>query len=113
MAQSRALRNTARLAPSPMLTAHGVTKAFGGNLAVNDVSFNIEKGTISGLIGPNGAGKTTLFNCLAGLMPLTSGSLTFEGARIDGLSPAQIFARGVARTFQIPRPFPEMTVLEN
>jgi branched-chain amino acid transport system ATP-binding protein len=73
----------------------------------------IEEGTITGLIGPNGAGKTTLFNCLAGLMPLTSGSLTFEGARLDGLTPAQIFAHGVARTFQIPRPFPEMTVLEN
>jgi branched-chain amino acid transport system ATP-binding protein len=96
-----------------MLTAQSITKTFGGNHAVNEVSFVIEKGTITGLIGPNGAGKTTLFNCLAGLFPPTSGSLSLEGERIDGLSPDRIFAKGLARTFQIPRPFPEMTVLEN
>jgi branched-chain amino acid transport system ATP-binding protein len=96
-----------------MLTAQSITKAFGGNRAVDGVSFTIEAGTITGLIGPNGAGKTTLFNCLAGLFPLTSGSLRFEGERIDGLSPDRIFGRGIARTFQIPRPFPDMTVLEN
>lgn len=96
-----------------MLTARSITKTFGGNRAVNEVSFVIEKGTITGLIGPNGAGKTTLFNCLAGLFPPTSGSLSLEGERIDGLSPDRIFAKGLARTFQIPRPFPEMTVLEN
>ncbi|HLL50011.1 MAG TPA: ABC transporter ATP-binding protein [Thermomicrobiales bacterium] len=96
-----------------MLTAQSITKTFGGNRAVDEVSFTINKGTITGLIGPNGAGKTTLFNCLAGLFPPSSGSLSFEGERIDGLSPDRIFSRGLARTFQIPRPFPEMTVLEN
>jgi branched-chain amino acid transport system ATP-binding protein len=96
-----------------MLTAHAISKSFGGNRAVDDVSFTIGRGTVTGLIGPNGAGKTTLFNCLAGLLPPTSGSLELEGHRIDGLSPDRIFARGLARTFQIPRPFPEMTVLEN
>jgi branched-chain amino acid transport system ATP-binding protein len=96
-----------------MLTAQALTKTFGGNRAVDDVSFTIEPGTITGLIGPNGAGKTTLFNCLAGLLRLTSGTLAFDGERIDGLSPDQVFRKGIARTFQIPRPFPEMTVLEN
>ncbi|QRM34534.1 ABC transporter ATP-binding protein [Microvirga sp. VF16] len=96
-----------------MLTAQSITKTFGGNRAVDAVSFTIEKGTITGLIGPNGAGKTTLFNCLAGLFPPTSGLLSLDGERIDGLAPDQIFAQGLARTFQIPRPFPEMTVLEN
>jgi branched-chain amino acid transport system ATP-binding protein len=96
-----------------MLKAQSITKAFQGNRAVDDVSFTIEEGTITGLIGPNGAGKTTLFNCLAGLFPPTSGTLTLDGERIDGLSPDRVFAKGLARTFQIPRPFPEMTVLEN
>ncbi len=96
-----------------MLTAQSITKTFGGVRAVDEVSFTIGEGTITGLIGPNGAGKTTLFNCLAGLSAPTSGSLTLDGKRIDGLSPDRVFAKGVARTFQIPRPFPEMTVLEN
>jgi branched-chain amino acid transport system ATP-binding protein len=96
-----------------MLTAHAITKTFGANAAVDGVSFTVERGTITGLIGPNGAGKTTLFNCLAGALKPTSGRLEFEGSRIDGLSPDRIFRRGLARTFQIPRPFPEMTVLEN
>ena len=81
-----------------MLTAQSITKTFGGNRAVDEVSFTIKKGTITGLIGPNGAGKTTLFNCLAGLFPPTSGSLSLEGERIDGLSPDRIFAKGLART---------------
>jgi branched-chain amino acid transport system ATP-binding protein len=96
-----------------MLSAQSLTKSFGGNRAVDDVSFTIDEGTITGLIGPNGAGKTTLFNCLAGLFPPSSGTLTLDGTRIDGLSPDRIFALGLARTFQIPRPFPAMTVLEN
>ncbi len=96
-----------------MLTARSITKDFGGIRAVDGVSFTIEEGTITGLIGPNGAGKTTLFNCLAGLYPPTAGSLVLDGERVDGLAPDRIFAKGLARTFQIPRPFPEMTVLEN
>jgi branched-chain amino acid transport system ATP-binding protein len=96
-----------------MLSAQSLTKSFGGNRAVDGVSFTLENGTITGLIGPNGAGKTTLFNCVAGLHAPSSGALRLEGERIDGLSPDRIFARGLARTFQIPRPFPDMTVLEN
>ncbi len=96
-----------------MLRAHEIVKAFGGVRAVDGVSFEIDKGSITGLIGPNGAGKTTLFNCLAGHHRPDAGTLEFEGARIDGLSPDRIFARRLARTFQIPRPFPEMSVLEN
>ncbi|HEY8383485.1 MAG TPA: ABC transporter ATP-binding protein [Microvirga sp.] len=97
----------------PILEARSITKSFGGNRAVDDVSFTVEAGTITGLIGPNGAGKTTLFNCLAGHFPPTSGSLALDGERIDGLGSDEIFLKGLARTFQIPKPFPEMTVLEN
>ncbi|MBM3523549.1 MAG: ABC transporter ATP-binding protein [Alphaproteobacteria bacterium] len=96
-----------------MLIAREVVKSFGGVRAVDGVSFEIARGTITGLIGPNGAGKTTLFNCLAGAHRPSAGTLLFEGARIVGEAPDRIFRRGLARTFQIPRPFPEMSVLEN
>ena len=96
-----------------MLVADGLTKAFGGPPVVDGVSFTLARGTITGLIGPNGAGKTTLFNLLAGALRPDGGSLTLEGMRIDGMRPDEVFARGLARTFQIPRPFPAMTVLEN
>ncbi len=96
-----------------MLVAQNLTRAFGGHRAVDGVSFTLARGAITGLIGPNGAGKTTLFNLLAGALAPTSGTLTLDGERVDGLRPDQVFARGIARTFQIPRPFPEMTVLEN
>ena len=96
-----------------MLEAREVTKVFGGHRAVDGVSFSVERGTVTGLIGPNGAGKTTLFNVLAGAMPLSGGSVALDGRRISGAGPDRIFAAGLARTFQIPRPFPEMSVLEN
>jgi branched-chain amino acid transport system ATP-binding protein len=96
-----------------MLELAGVTKDFGGLRAVDDVSFGIARGTITGLIGPNGAGKTTLFNLLAGAFRPTAGQISFDGERIDGLPNYGIFAKGLVRTFQIPRPFGEMTVLEN
>jgi branched-chain amino acid transport system ATP-binding protein len=96
-----------------MLVAEGLTKGFGGPPVVAGVSFTLARGTITGLIGPNGAGKTTLFNCIAGSLRPEAGTLTLDGARIDGLRPDEVFARGLARTFQIPRPFPAMTVLEN
>jgi branched-chain amino acid transport system ATP-binding protein len=96
-----------------MLTADALSKSFGGNRAVDGVSFTVERGTVAGLVGPNGAGKTTLFNCLAGTLRPTGGRLLFENRRIDGLRPDRIFGLGLARTFQIPRPFPAMTVLEN
>ena len=96
-----------------MLVAQGITRGFGGPPVVEAVSFTLPRGGITGLIGPNGAGKTTLFNCLAGALRPDAGTLTLEGTRIDGMRPDQVFARGLARTFQIPRPFPAMTVLEN
>jgi branched-chain amino acid transport system ATP-binding protein len=96
-----------------MLVASGLTKGFGGPPVVDGVSFTLARGTVTGLIGPNGAGKTTLFNLIAGAYRPGAGTLTLDGARIDGLRPDAVFARGLARTFQIPRPFPAMTVLEN
>ncbi len=98
---------------SVLLKATEVTKVFGGHPAVDGVSFTLERGTIGGLIGPNGAGKTTLFNCLAGFMKPTSGEVQLDGQHIGGASPSRIFGAGLARTFQIPRPFPAMTVLDN
>jgi branched-chain amino acid transport system ATP-binding protein len=98
---------------SSLLVAREVTKVFGGNRAVDGVSFALDRGAIGGLIGPNGAGKTTLFNCLAGHLKPSGGSITLDGQDITGASPARAFAAGLARTFQIPRPFPQMTVLEN
>ncbi len=95
------------------LKAAEVTKVFGGNRAVDGVSFVLQRGAIGGLIGPNGAGKTTLFNCLAGHLQPTSGQVWLDGQEVAGASPSRIFGAGLARTFQIPRPFPEMTVLDN
>jgi branched-chain amino acid transport system ATP-binding protein len=98
---------------SDLLVADAVTKNFGGHHAVSQISFSLKSGSIAGLIGPNGAGKTTLFNCLAGAMKPTSGSILLGGRDICGLAPCDIFSAGLARTFQIPRPFPEMSVLDN
>src|SRR5215470_174049 len=96
-----------------MLQAIEVTKEFGAMRAVDRVSFALGLDRITGLIGPNGAGKTTLFNLIAGSLRPSHGHLSFEGNRIDGQPPHAIFAAGIARTFQIPRPFAAMTVLEN
>ena len=96
-----------------LLAAAKVSKVFGGQRAVDDVSFSLARGAIGGLIGPNGAGKTTLFNCLSGFMKPSAGQVLLDGQLIAGASPSRVFAAGLARTFQIPRPFPEMTVLEN
>jgi branched-chain amino acid transport system ATP-binding protein len=96
-----------------MLEVSGLVKAFGSLRAVDGVDLVIEPGTITGLIGPNGAGKTTLFNLIAGAIEPEAGEIRFMGERIDRLTPDRIFARGLARTFQVPRPFPQMTVLEN
>jgi branched-chain amino acid transport system ATP-binding protein len=96
-----------------MLEARGLTRLFGGVRGVDGVSFTIAEGRIAGLIGPNGAGKTTLFNLIAGALRPSSGTLAFLGRRIDGLPPERIFRHGIGRTFQIPRPFGRMTVLEN
>jgi len=97
----------------PLLVLEGLTKRFGSFRAVDQVGFTVSSDAIAGLIGPNGAGKTTLFNTVAGLLSPEEGSVTLAGKRVDGLPPHKVFAAGLARTFQIPRPFPEMTVLEN
>ena len=96
-----------------LLTVDNVTKRFGGVVAVDGCSLCIRRGTITGLIGPNGAGKTTLFNMLAGVYPPDAGRIWFEGERIDGLPPHDIFARKIVRTFQIARALKRMTVLDN
>jgi branched-chain amino acid transport system ATP-binding protein len=96
-----------------MLNVSGLTKTFGALRAVNDVSFEVEEGEILGLIGPNGSGKSTIFNCIAGLYPATAGSIRFEGEEIAGLAPNRVCHKGIGRTFQIPRPFRNLTLLEN
>jgi len=96
-----------------VLAVDGVRKSFGGVAAVNGVSLALESGRIYGLIGPNGSGKTTLFNCITGLEPIDAGEVRFRDERIDGLKPSQIARRGVGRTFQMIRVFPELSALEN
>jgi len=96
-----------------MLEVRQLVKEFGGLRAVDGVSFTLRANTITGLIGPNGAGKTTLFNTIAGVHRPDSGSISFGGTSIGGLAPYRIFDEGLVRTFQIPRPFAGMTVLEN
>ena len=96
-----------------MLTVTGLTKHFGGFTALNAVSFEVEQGEILGLIGPNGSGKTTMFNCIAGALTPTAGSIHFQGEALGGLTPDTICHRGIARTFQIPRPFRKLSILEN
>ena len=96
-----------------MLELKGISKTFGGLRAVDDVSLSLTRGAITGLIGPNGAGKTTLFNTIAGALAPTSGTIHFEGQPIQGHAPYQIYRSGIARTFQIPRPFGALSVLEN
>lgn len=90
-----------------------VSKSFGGIVALQDVSFTVAPGEILGLMGANGAGKTTLFSIIAGNTKLDGGSIELDGEPIDGLTPDKISRRGIARTFQIVRPFDAMTVLEN
>jgi len=96
-----------------VLEVQGMTRRFGGLVAVNDVSFSVRAGEIFGLIGPNGAGKTTLFNLITGLTPPSSGALLYNGVPITGQKPHQIARRGVARTFQNIRLFADLTALEN
>ena len=99
--------------PDVVLTAQGLTRRFGGLVAVNDVSFAVTKGEIFGLIGPNGAGKTTTFNLMTGLIQASSGQMLHEGVDISRLRPFQIAKRGIARTFQNIRLFGNLSVLEN
>lgn len=96
-----------------LLEGRKVTKFFGGIYALKDVDFHVDRGEICGLVGPNGAGKTTLFNIITGVFPPSSGTIKFEGREIKNLSPHKICKLGIARTFQIPKPFPRMSVFEN
>lgn len=96
-----------------MLKLNQITVKFGGLLANNDISLEIQKGDLFGLIGPNGAGKTTLFNVISGVIEPTKGEVIFDGRKINGLKPYQINKLGIARTFQNINLFKDMTVLEN
>ncbi len=96
-----------------ILKTVNLTKAFGGLKAVNNVTLTVKENTITGLIGPNGSGKTTLFNTISGVYKPDKGEIYFNGERIDGLSPHKIYAKGLARTFQTPRLFQQLTVLDN
>ncbi len=96
-----------------ILDVQDLVKAFGGLRAVDHCSFQVVRGRISGLIGPNGAGKTTLFNLLTGFLRPDAGRIRFRGIDITGRPPHELFHLGICRTFQIPREFKEMTVLEN
>jgi branched-chain amino acid transport system ATP-binding protein len=96
-----------------VLTVEGLSKRFGGFTAVHQVSFTIEKGEIVGLIGPNGSGKSTIFNMLSGTLVPNAGSIRFEGREIAGQAPHRIINLGIGRTFQIPRPFRRLSIVEN
>src|SRR5437879_3775616 len=96
-----------------ILSVVDVTKRFGGLVAVDRVSFEIEKGKVFALIGPNGAGKTTMFNCVTGLFPPTAGSIVFRGREIGGARPHEVARMGIARTFQNIRLFEYMSALDN
>ena len=96
-----------------LLKLTNVSRHFGGLKVLQDVSFGVRQGAISGLIGPNGAGKTTVFNLITGLLPPTTGDIAFDGATLLGRKPHEITRSGVARTFQNIRIFKEMTLLEN
>jgi branched-chain amino acid transport system ATP-binding protein len=96
-----------------LLAVQGLTKRFGGFTAVNGVSFGVEKGEIVGLIGPNGSGKSTIFNMLSGTLAPNAGSIRFEGREIAGQPPYRIINLGIGRTFQIPRPFRRLSLLDN
>jgi ABC-type branched-subunit amino acid transport system ATPase component len=96
-----------------LLEIRGLTKDFGGVRAISELDLAVEESEIVSVIGPNGAGKTTLFNLITGMLPVDHGEVVFDGQDVAGLPPSQILERGIARTFQNVRLFPEMTVLEN
>ncbi len=96
-----------------LLSVSGLTKTFGGFTAVSNVSFEVREGEILGLIGPNGSGKSTTFNCVAGMYVPTTGSIKFGGRDIAGLPANKVCQTGIGRTYQIPRPFRNLTLLEN
>lgn len=96
-----------------LLTLANVSKSFGGLMAVKDLTFALHEGEILGLIGPNGSGKTTAFNLITGFLKPDSGTIKLRNKEITGLNPPAICAHGIARTFQLVKPFPQLTVLQN
>ena len=98
---------------NPVLEAHDVTKRYGGVAAVTGMSLSVAEGEILGLIGPNGAGKTTMFDLLAGSVVPTSGTIRLRGREVTGEAAHLRLAQGMGRTFQIPRPFPDLTLIDN
>lgn len=98
---------------SMLLNLQNVTKTFGGIAAVSNVSLSIKEGEIVGLIGPNGAGKTTIMNVIGGVYDADSGDIVFAGVNIRNKAPHEVCQLGISRTFQIPRPFPDLTALMN
>ena len=100
-------------AHAPLLQVSALSKRFGGLVAVRDLSLEMARGEVLGLIGPNGAGKTTVFNVLSGFLSPDHGEVRFDGRPLAGLKPHAICALGLARTFQIVRPFPRLSVLDN
>jgi len=99
--------------PEPLLETSGLTRRFGGLVAMSDVALAVEPGEIHAVIGPNGAGKTTLFGCVVGLLRPTAGRITFAGAQVDGLSQHAVVRRGICHSHQIPAPFPFLDVRDN
>jgi branched-chain amino acid transport system ATP-binding protein len=98
---------------SALLQIQGVSRSFRTTLAVKDVSFEVAPGELLGLIGPNGAGKSTLFNLIAGVLPPSAGQISFDGTKVTGWKSHDIARIGVARTFQIPKPYRQLSVVEN
>ncbi|HOW55305.1 MAG TPA: ABC transporter ATP-binding protein [Syntrophorhabdaceae bacterium] len=101
------------MSAEPILSIKGITKTFGGLKALVDVSFDIEKGDVFGIIGPNGSGKTTLINCITGFIRTESGQVRFRGKDITGWKPHKIADMGIARTFQIMRPYYSLPAFKN
>src|SRR5512132_2938114 len=106
-------RGEHRLADDVILETRGLTKEFKGFVAVNGVSLSVRRGSIHALIGPNGAGKTTVFNLLTRCLPVTSGTILFDGQDITEARPADVARRGMVRSFQVSAVFPDLTALEN
>jgi branched-chain amino acid transport system permease protein len=112
-AASAVCRKVPSLSQQPLLQTRGITRRFGGLVAVNQVSIDVHAGEIFGVIGPNGAGKTTFFNLLSGITPCTDGEITFKRICIQALTPYRIARLGIGRTFQIVHPFAQLTVIDN
>jgi branched-chain amino acid transport system ATP-binding protein len=98
---------------SALLEVRSVTRRFGALAAVNNVSLSVKQGELLGLIGPNGAGKSTLYNLIAGVLPPTAGEIVFDGRTVTGWKPYEVARIGIGRTFQIPKPYRQLSVIEN